>query len=600
MPPLETIRNFSIIAHIDHGKSTLADRMIEVTQTLDKRQMRDQVLDDMELERERGITIKMRPVRMHHTVDGKEYVLNLIDTPGHIDFSYEVSRALQAVEGTVLLVDASQGVQAQTISVLSVAQRLGLKIVPVLSKVDSPRARIDEVTEQICELVGCMPDEVLLTSGKTGVGVKELLDTLVERVPAPSKTYQGASDVRALVFDFQYSNHRGVIVYSRMLDGQVKKGDQLQFSAAGEKFYVLETGTFNPAETTTDSLSAGEIGYIVTGIKQPGIASVGDTLVLSKNTLPPLDGYDSPKPVVWASIFPESQDDFDQLRQALQRLRLSDSSFTFEEESSSSLGRGFRSGFLGMLHLEIVAERLRREFNLELVITLPSITYEVETRNGKVVTVYSPQLFPDYGDIVRIREPWTLATIIAPEEYLNGLMQVLFNHEAEIRDTTTFGLGRVSITAAVPLRELMRNFFDDVKSISSGYASLSYEWEPMRDADVVKVDMLVADEVFPAFTRIVARRRLQEEAEKMVRKLHGALPRQMFTTKIQARSLGRIVSSETLSAMKKDVTGYLYGGDITRKMKLREKQKKGKKKMKERGTVNISHDVFLKMIKPEE
>jgi GTP-binding protein LepA len=596
---LSRIRNFSIIAHIDHGKSTLADRMLEITKTIDKRQMQDQVLDDMELERERGITIKMRPVRMSYAWEGKDYVFNLIDTPGHIDFSYEVSRALQAVEGTVLLVDSTQGVQAQTISVLTTAKALGLTIIPVLSKVDSPRSRIDEVTEEICELIDCMPDDVILTSGKTGEGVEGLLQEVIKRVPPPKTTYSGAGDLRSLIFDFQYSNHKGVIVYTRMLDGSIRKGDQVQFVAAGEKFYVLEVGIFAPAESPRDELAAGEIGYVVTGIKQPGIASVGDTLVLAKNPLPPLEGYDSPKPVVWASIFPESQDDFDTLRQALQRLRLSDSSFTFEEESSTDLGRGFRSGFLGMLHLDIITERLHREFQLNLVVTLPSITYEVTLKSGKVLTVYSPQAFPDYGDVVGVREPWTNVTIITPEEYLSGLMQVFFNHEAEIGETNNFGTGRVSISAAVPLRELMRNFFDDVKSVSSGYASLSYEWGAMRDADVVKVEMLVADEVVPAFTRIVARRRLQEECEKMTKRLHTHLPRQMFTTKIQAKALGRIVSSETLSAMSKNVTDYLYGGDITRKMKLREKQKKGKKKMKARGTVNISHDVFLKMIRPE-
>lgn len=602
MNALNTIRNFSIIAHIDHGKSTLADRMLEITKTIDPRQMQDQVLDDMELERERGITIKMRPVRMNFVDGGQSYILNLIDTPGHIDFAYEVSRALKAVEGSVILVDATQGVQAQTLSVLSTAREMGVTLIPVLSKMDSPRARVEEVTAEICELLGCAPEDVLATSGKTGEGVENLLREIIKRVPAPASTYTDPKDARSLIFDFQYSNHKGVIIYSRMLDGEIKRGDQMRFAAAGEDFYVQEVGIFAPAEKTCEKLSAGEIGYIVTGIKQPGIASVGDTIVPSKRPLPPLAGYQSPNPVVWASVFPESQDDFDDLRQALQKLRLSDSSFTFEEESSGSLGRGYRCGFLGMLHLEIITERLRREFHLELVVTLPSITYNVTKKNGTKVVVYSPQAFPDYGDVQSVEEPWVIATIITPGDYMSGLMQVLYNHEAEIAETQTFGNGsggRVSITAFIPLREMMRNFFDDVKSVSSGYASLSYEWGEMRVADVTKLEMVVADEVVPAFTRIVAFRRLQEEAERMTKRLKNALPRQMFTTKIQGKANGRILSSETLSALKKDVTGYLYGGDITRKMKLREKQKKGKKKMKERGTVNISHDVFLKMIRPE-
>jgi GTP-binding protein LepA len=593
---LKHIRNFSIIAHIDHGKSTLADRMLELTGTVENRKMREQVLDSMELERERGITIKMQPVRMEWTVDGERYVLNLIDTPGHIDFSYEVSRALKAVEGSILLVDATQGVQAQTLTTLRMARDSGLTIVPVLSKIDSPLARVVEVKEEVAKLLECSEDDILTVSGKTGEGVRELLSEMVRRVPAP-KVLADGNDFRGLVFDFQYSNHRGIIVYVRVFDGSIGKNANLIFKAADERFIAGEVGIFSPEEVAKETLEAGEIGYIVTGIKKPGIASVGDTVTLFRSSAVALPGYMSPRPVVWASMYPESQDDFTLFRQALDRLKLSDSSFTFEEEASGSLGRGFRCGFLGMLHLEIISERLRREFGLELIVTTPSIIYEVELRGSKHQTVYTPSLFPDYGDVLKVMEPWAIAKIISPSDYLGAIMQLLYEHEAEAGDTEMFGDGRTSLTVRLPLRELMRNFFDELKSVSSGFASLSYELESMREADVVRLDILVAEEPVPAFTRIVSRRRVEEECEDAVEKLYNILPQQLIVTKIQAKAMGRIVSSRTKSAMKKDVTGYLYGGDITRKKKLWEKQKKGKKKMQERGKVNIPHDVFLKMMK---
>jgi GTP-binding protein LepA len=595
---LKHIRNFSIIAHIDHGKSTLADRMLEITGTIEKRKMRDQVLDSMELERERGITIKMQPVRMDYKFEGADYVMNLIDTPGHIDFSYEVSRALKAVEGSILLVDSTQGVQAQTLTTLGMARESGLKIIPVLSKVDSPLARVEEVKIEVCKLLDCAPEEVLEVSGKTGQGVEALIQEVIRRVPAP--TEELADDMlRALVFDFKYSNHKGVIVYVRILNGHVAKNDSLLFSVSQEKFFSLEVGTFAPDETPADKLSSGEIGYIVTGIKKPGIASVGDTITLLKNPAPPLPGYMNPRPVVWASIYPESQDDFPVLKMALGRLKLSDSAFSYEEESSGTLGRGFRAGFLGMLHLEIITERLRREFDLELVITTPSITYKVTMKNGKEETIYSPFFFPDDGNFTKVLEPWVHAKIITPSNYLGPIMQLLFEHEAEIGDTENFGDNRSSIAVMMPLREMMRNFFDELKSVSSGFASISYEIGEYREADVTRLDVVVAEEVVPAFSRVVSRRRAMEEAESAVEKLYNLLPRQMFVTKIQGKALGRILSSKTLSALKKDVTQHMYGGDITRKMKLREKQKKGKKKMAERGkgNVNIPQDVFLKMMK---
>lgn len=597
---LNNIRNFSIIAHIDHGKSTLADRMLEITKTVEKRKMSDRILDDMELEKERGITIKMRPVRMKFKKDNQEYILNLIDTPGHIDFSYEVSRALKAVEGSILLVDATQGVQAQTLTTLEMAQKLNLKIIPVLSKIDSSIAQVEEVRKEICEILHCQPEEILLTSGKTGEGVENLLNNIVEKIPAPTEREEQKNNFQSLVFDFQYSNHKGVIVFVRVFDGEVKKGDVLMFKVANQKFTALEVGTFNPKETSKEKLVNGEIGYIVTGIKRPGIASVGDTIVLQKNPSEALSGYEQPKPVVWASVFPESQDDFDNLRQALLRLKLSDSSFIFEEESSGILGRGFRCGFLGMLHLEIITERLRREFSLNLIVTLPSITYIVHTKRGETITVYSPSFFPDYGDIEAIKEPWVNLHIIVPSQYLGEIMQVLFQHEAIIGNTENISGSRNALIAEIPLRELMRNFFDEIKSVSSGYASLSYELTDFRDADVAKVEVFLAEEHFPAFDRVVSKNRLQEESENVVEKLYKILPRQMFVTKIQTKALGRIISSKTLSALKKNVTAHLYGGDITRKMKLREKQKKGKKKMQARGKINVSHEVFLKMMRGGE
>ena len=595
---LKHIRNFSIIAHIDHGKSTLADRMLEITRTIETRKMRDQVLDSMDLERERGITIKMQPVRMEHVWGGEKYILNLIDTPGHIDFSYEVSRALKAVEGSILLIDSTQGVQAQTLTTLAMAREGGLKIIPVLSKIDSPLSMITEVKEEVVKLLNCSPEEILLVSGRTGEGVENLLKEVIARIPEPKETYIGENVLRALVFDFKYSNHRGVIVFVRVLDGRVAKGDILLFAVSGEKFTALEVGTFSPEETPKDYLERGETGYIVTGIKKPGIASVGDTVTMFKNPLPAFPGYMQPLPVVWASVFPEDADDFTELKLALGKLKLSDSAFSYEEEASGSLGKGFRCGFLGMLHLEIITERLKREFDLKLVITTPSITYEVLMKNKKREKIYSPYFFPNDGDIETVFEPWVKLKIIAPVEYIGNIMQLLFDHEAEVGEMENFGDNRGTLSVKMPLRELMRNFFDELKSISSGYGSISYEIGEMREANVTRLDLLVADEIVPAFSKVISKRRAEEEAEAMVEKLAGLLPRQMFTLKIQGRALGRIISSRTLSGMKKDVTQHMYGGDITRKMKLREKQKKGKKKMKERGRVNIPQDVFLKMMRP--
>ncbi len=599
---LKNIRNFSIIAHIDHGKSTLADRMLEITGTIPARQMRAQVLDNMELERERGITIKMQPVRMAYKTGGEEYQLNLIDTPGHIDFSYEVSRALKAVEGSILLVDATQGVQAQTLTTLEAARAEGLVIVPVVSKIDSPLARPEEVKLEIGELLGIDPDTVLGVSGRTGEGVEELLKAVVNRVPPPPP--EVSSGLQALVFDFKYDDHRGVIVYVRIFGGSVRKHDRLIFSVADKSFIALEVGVFMPKEESREVLSAGEIGYIVTGFKQPGIASVGDTITLEKNPLPALHGYDNPRPVVWASIYPESQDDFPGLKMALGRLKLSDSAFTFEEESSGALGRGFRAGFLGMLHLEIITERLRREFSLELIVTMPSITYVVTKRNNIKETIYSPHLFPNDGEIIEVEEPWANVRIITPAQYISVLVPMLYEHEAEIGETETFGEGRSAVTIMMPLREMMRGFFDELKSVTSGYASITYSLAGLRPASVTRLDIILADEIVPAFTRVISRRRALEEAENATEKLQSILPRQQFEMKVQGVALGRILSSKTIKAFRKDVLMHgskvVGGGDVSRKKKLLEKQKRGKKKMRESSKVNIPHDVFLKMMQKGE
>lgn len=598
---ISKIRNFSIIAHIDHGKSTLSDRMIEVTHTVEKRKMQDQLLDSMDLERERGITIKMQPVRMLFQHEANDYVLNLIDTPGHIDFSYEVSRALKAVEGSILLVDATQGVQAQTLTTLEMARSAGLVIIPVISKVDSPLARVDDIKLEIATVLDCDIDDILEVSGKTGQGVPELLNQVITRIPAPITKIENKKEPQALIFDFEYSNHQGVIVYVRMFEGQISKGDQLVFAAANQKFNVMEVGTFSPVKTPREAILAGEIGYIVTGVKQPGIASVGDTITDYKNPLPELHGYQQPRPVVWASIYPESQDDFMDLKYSLARLRLSDSAFSYEEESSGALGRGFRCGFLGMLHLEIITERLHREFSLDLIVTLPSITYQVTTKNNKEITVYSPHLFPYDGEIKTVQEPWVLVYIMTPNEYLGGLTTLVHEHEGEIVLMNTFGDGRTKVDLLLPLRELMRNFFDELKSVTSGYASIAYDFAEMRDADVTRLDILLAEEIVPAFTRVIARRRALEEAEDAVEKLHEIMPRQQFEMKVQGFALGRIIASKTIKAYRKDVltkgSKSVGAGDSSRKKKLLEKQKEGKKRMRDKGKIHIPHDVFLKMMK---
>jgi len=610
---VQNIRNFSIIAHIDHGKSTLADRMLEVTGTIEKRKMRDQVLDQMDIERERGITIKMQPVRMVYHANRAElsevpdYILNLIDTPGHIDFSYEVSRALTAVEGAILLVDASQGVQAQTLSVLAMAREQKLVIIPVINKIDLPHADVEGTKEEIMKLLDCSEDEILAVSGKTGEGVEKLLEEIVKRIPPPEPS--NVSGFQSLVFDFSYDTHRGVILYVRIFSGSAERLDKLIFASSKRVFGALDVGIFVPTELSKSQLSEGEIGYIVTGIKEQGVARIGDTITGASHPAPSLPGFGRPDPVVWASVYPENQparttdavqsggDHFHLLRQSLERLSLSDSSLSFEEETSGTLGRGFRCGFLGMLHLEVVTERLKREFGMQLIVATPTITYYILDNKDKRYAVYSAVYFPDEGTYKKAYEPWVDVTIITPNTYLGSIQKLFFEHEVESGDMENLSSDRVRVVGAMPLRELMRGFFDELKSASSGYASLSYVKKEEREADIVRMDMLINDEKIVAFSRVVARRRVEKEAEVATDKLEELIPKQMIEVKIQARALGRIIAARRKSAMRKDVTDYLYGGDITRKMKLREKQKKGKKKMQARGTVQIPQEAYLKMSK---
>ncbi|MBI2023172.1 elongation factor 4 [Candidatus Giovannonibacteria bacterium] len=595
--PTENIRNFCIIAHIDHGKSTLADRMLEVTGTVEKRRMREQFLDMHPLERERGITIKMQPVRMAYRpkfpISNSEYILNLIDTPGHIDFNYEVSRALAAVEGAILLVDATQGVEAQTISNVEIAKSLKLVIVPVVNKIDLPHARVPETKKEIMSLLNCREEDILEVSARTGEGVEKLIVETVKKVPPPKP---GSGEPRALIFDFEFSQHRGIIAHIRLFEGGIKKGDQLKLFEARRNFIVGGTGIFIPELKEAESLGTGEIGYVITNIKEAKVVRVGDTILKNNSALPPLEGYKEIKPVVFSSIFPDSQDQFEDLEKAFGRIKLIDSAFFYEEESSGVLGRGFRCGFLGMLHLEIVAERLERDFGIGVVVATPTVKYHIKTKKG-IEEVYTPSKFPEDSEILEISEPYLKLEILTHHDRLSSVVKLLQEHRAEIGETEQFSQTRVKLKAGLPLRELMKDFFDELKSVSSGYASLNYEFSEMRAADLVRLDILVNDEPVPAFARIIPRDAAGREAEATVEKLHKFLPPALFTIKIQGKALGRILASRSLKPSSKDVTQHMYGGDRTRKMKLWKKQKEGKKRLKAHGEVEIPPDVYLKMIK---
>lgn len=590
------IRNFCIIAHIDHGKSTLADRFLEVTKTVDQRQMKQQLLDQMDLERERGITIKLQPVRMDYTAkDGTEYILNLIDTPGHVDFSYEVSRSLAAVEGAVLLVDATQGIQAQTLANLYLAMDQDLEIIPVANKVDLPSADVPATQQAVNQLLGEDLD-MLAASGKTGVGVPEILERVVEVVPPPEDFTD--KPLRAMIFDSVFDDYRGAIAYIRVVDGQIKAGDKVKFMSAKRELIVQEVGVFRPNLEKADKLSSGEIGYVVTGLKEVTDVRVGDTIA-GKEVEEPLAGYQEMKSMVFAGIFPKTGDDYPRLRDAIERLKLSDAALSYEVEHSPALGYGFRCGFLGMLHLEIVQERLSREFDLDLIVTIPSVAYQLTTTDGQEKIIKSPQELPDPNYIQELREPMMKIDVVTPVDYVGGLMQMVQERRGEYINTEYIDEHRAILHYKVPLSVLLVDFYDKLKSISSGYASLNYEFADYQKVDAVKLDIVVAEDKVEALSSVIYKDEAYDVGRKMVGKLKEILPRQQFEVKIQAAVGAKIIASSRIAPLRKDVTAKLYGGDVTRKRKLLEKQKKGKKKMKALGAgkVDISPDAYISLLK---
>jgi GTP-binding protein LepA len=594
---MKDIRNFCIIAHIDHGKSTLADRFLELTNTVEKRKMHDQLLDQMELEQERGITIKLQPVRMNY----KEYVLNLIDTPGHVDFTYEVSRSLAAVEGAILLVDASQGVQAQTIGNLYLAIEQDLKIIPVLNKIDLPNADIEKTSQEIIKLLGCKKEDILTCSGKTGEGVEKLLQEVINRIPPPPQNTD--KPTRALVFDSFYDDYRGVIASIRMIDGEIKKKEQVKFMRTKAEAEALDLGHYAPNLVSDTELGNGQIGYIVTGLKELEDVRVGDTVTLSSNPADePLSGYKEIKPMVFAGIFPKEGDDYNALRDAMDRLKLSDSALTYEPEHSQALGFGFRCGFLGMLHLDIFQERLKREFGLAIIATIPSVAYHITKTNNETIVVKSPQDLPEQQSIKQIEEPWMNVDIITPQDYIGNIMGLVSERKGRYLNTEYLSSGeeqRAMLHYEMPLASLITDFYDKLKTVSSGYASLNYDFKTYEKTDVVKLDILIAEEPVEALAALVWRDEAFRIGKQIVASLKDTLPRQQFVLKIQAAVGGKIIAGERLSALRKDVTAKLYGGDVTRKRKLLEKQKKGKKKMLAhgKGKVDIPTEAYLAVLK---
>ncbi len=601
---MEQYRNFCIIAHIDHGKSTLADRLLETTGAIAKRDMRDQLLDTMDLERERGITIKLQPVRMNYKAkDGRDFVLNLIDTPGHVDFTYEVSRSLAAVEGAILLVDATQGVQAQTLGNLYLALEQDLTIIPVVNKIDMASAEPERVRDEIVHLLGCAPEEVLFASGRTGVGVPEILEEVVAKVPPPKGDPNGP--LRALVFDSMYDTYKGVVAFVRVFDGSAARGEMMKLAATLTKSEIIDVGWFTPKFKSADRIGAGEIGYIVGGLRQIDSCRVGDTVTVpdfKERGVVPLDGYKDIMPMVYAGIFPKEGDAFDRLRDAILKLKLSDASLAFEPEHSAALGFGFRCGFLGLLHLEIVQERIRREHNIELIVTAPSVAYKVKKTgaDGAELVAKSPADLPDPSSIAWIEEPWVKVDIVSPREHMGNIMALVQDKRGLYKDTeylaSASGEGRVILHYEIPLASILVDFYDKLKSVSSGYASLNYEFCDYRKADVVRMDILVAEESAEALATIVYRDAAAREGRQIVEKLKDAIPRQQFEVKIQAAIGSQIVASERIKAYRKDVSD-ISGGDWTRKMKLLEKQKKGKKRMAGKGRVDIPPEAYLAVLK---
>mgnify|MGYP001590889911 FL=1 len=615
----ENIRNFCIIAHIDHGKSTLADRFLEVTGTIQKRDMKKQVLDTMELEQERGITIKLQPARMEYEYVGdvqnegvvgteknkqfkqakqsnNSYILNLIDTPGHVDFSYEVSRSLSAVDGAILVVDASQGIEAQTLTTLTMAVDQGLTIIPVVNKIDLPHAEPEKVAKEIVDLLGINDDEIIFASGKTGEGVDKILDAIVAKVPSPKGNPTGKT--KALIFDSFFDSYRGVICYVRVFDGKITKNEKLKMMGTSTEGEALEIGYLTPDFHPKNDLICGAIGYIVTGLKETGEARVGDTITLNSNPAEePLPGYKKVTPFVFTGLFTTSGEDFQVLRDALGKLQLSDSALVYEPENSASLGFGFRCGFLGLLHMEVVKERLEREFDLNLIITTPSVSYEIEKTGGEALFIKSPTDMPDRSEIKEIREPWLKLEVVTPKEYLGKVMDLTQKKRGVMKNISYLEENTALATFEAPLSSIVTDYYDDLKSVSSGYASLAYEMIGFRASDLIKLDILIAGEPADTLSMIIHRDEAHSQGQKIVYKLKELVPKQNFKITLQAAIGGKIVAREDISPFRKDVTAKLYGGDVTRKRKLLEKQKKGKQKMRQIGQVSIPSDVFVKLLK---
>ena len=597
---MKNIRNFCVIAHIDHGKSTLSDRLLEETQTISQREMKDQALDDMDLERERGITIKSHAIQMYyHHSNGEDYTYNLIDTPGHVDFSYEVSRSIAACEGALLLVDASQGIQAQTISNLYLAIGHDLEIIPILNKIDMPSAMVEEVSDQVIDLLGCDASEIILASGKTGEGVRDILEAIVERIPAPEG--DPTAPLQALIFDSVFNSFRGVIAYFRIINGTIKKGDKIQFVNTGGKYEADEIGVLQLDQVPKKELSAGNVGYVITGIKESKEVKVGDTVTLRDNPCTEgIQGFEDVKPMVFAGIYPIDNDDFEDLRDSLEKLQLNDASLVFEPETSIALGFGFRCGFLGMLHLEIIQERLSREFDQEVITTVPNVSYIAQTKREGEKIINTPADLPDPTRINAIEEPYIQAQIITKPEYIGQIMTLCMDKRGNLMNQTYLTTERVELTFELPLAEIVFDFYDKLKSISRGYASFDYVPIDYRASDLVKLDIKLNGDSVDALSSLVHRSKAESFGRQICKRLKVLLPRQQFMIAIQAAIGAKIIARETISALRKDVTSKCYGGDITRKRKLLEKQKKGKKKMRQIGSVQVPQKAFLEVLKLNE
>ena len=597
---MKNIRNFCIIAHIDHGKSTLADRLLQSTDTVSEREMMDQVLDDMDLEREKGITIKSHAIQINYKhTDGHEYILNLIDTPGHVDFSYEVSRALAACEGALLLVDATQGIQAQTISNLYLAIENNLEIIPVINKIDMDGAMIEEVKDQIIELIGCKPEDILLASARTGIGVDGILDAIVKRIPAPKGDIH--APLQALVFDSVFNSFRGIIVYYRIMNGSLKKGDLVKFISTGQEYTADEVGILKMKMTEKKEVRAGDVGYIITGIKNAKEVKVGDTLTLVSNPSPDqIRGFEEVKPMVFAGIYPVNTDEFEELRDCMDKLQLNDAALTYELETSQALGFGFRCGFLGMLHMEIIQERLEREFDQTVITTVPNVSFIAHTTKGEVINVNNPTEFPDPVKTQSIEEPFIKAQIITKPDYIGNIMTLCLGKRGILINQSYLTATRVELIFEMPLTEIVFDFYDKLKSQTRGYASFDYHPIGYRPSDIAKMDILLNGDKVDALSALIHRSRAQDFGRKLCEKLKELVPRQQFQIAIQAAIGAKVIARETISAMRKDVTAKCYGGDISRKRKLLEKQKEGKKRMRQIGNVEVPQEAFLAVLKLDD